>query len=153
MRQYLFLNTAQRFADFTLLLLRVFVGLFLVWSVWDNVTSVERMHEYAGFLAKHDFPNPTILAPVSVYAQLLIGIAFIFGLFTRWAGLICAIHFAIAIALVDRHGGMRGIFPSGCLVVIGLYLATHGPGRFAIDTVMRANDLPRAKSGGVRLKM
>src|SRR4051812_11486508 len=152
MRQYLFLNSAQRFGDFTLLLLRVFVGLFLVWSVWDKVASAEQMHEYAAFLTVHDFPSPAVLAPLSVYAQLLVGIAFVLGLFTRWAGLICAVHFAIAIALVDRHGGMRGIFPAGCLVFIGLYLATHGSGRFSIDTAMRANELPRAKSGGVRLK-
>lgn len=152
MRKLLFLNSAQRFQDGALLLMRVFVGLFLIWAVWDDFTSHERMQEYAAFLAQHKFPNPAIFAPVSVYLQLLVGLAFILGLFTRWAGLLCAIHFAIAIALVDRHGGMRGIFPSGCLVVIGLYLATRGAGLISIDTVLRANEMPRAKATGVRLK-
>jgi len=150
MRTLLLLNSAQRFADFALLLLRVFVGFFLIWSVWDNVVSTERLHEFAEFLRKHGFPSPAILAPVSVYLQLAIGAGFVLGLFTRWAGVFCAINFAIAIAMVDRFEGMRGVFPSGCLVFIGLYLATHGAGRFSVDAVLRANEMPRS-NGGVRL--
>ena len=138
MRNVVFLSSAQRAADFALLLLRVFVGLFLVWAVWDNVTSGERMREFAEFLGKHGFTSPNILAPVSVYLQLAMGIAFILGLFTRWAGLLCAIHFVVAIVMVDHVGGMRGIFPSGCLVVIGLYLATRGAGRFSVDAALHA---------------
>ena len=151
MRKFLFMPGAQRFGDFTLLLLRIFVGLFLVWGVWDNVTSPEHMHEFRDFLAKHGFVAPGILAPLSVYTQLLVGIGFVLGLFTRWAGILCAVNFFVAIAMVEHHGGMRGIFPSACLVAIGLYLATHGAGRFSLDAAMGANELPRP-SGGVRLK-
>jgi len=151
MRKLLFLNSAQRFSDFALLLLRVFVGLFLIWGVWDNVTDAARMQEFASFLAKFKFPSPGILAPVSVYLQLMIGVGFVLGLVTRWAGIVCAVIFIIAIAMVDRFGGMRGVFPSGCLVLIGLYLATHGAGRFSMDAVLRANELPRS-NGGVRFK-
>ena len=152
MRKLLFLNSAQRFADFALLLLRVFVGIFLLWNVWDHITSTERMHEFVEFLRKHRFPSPEILGPVSAYLQLAIGAGFIAGLFTRWAGIFCALNFAIAIAMVDRFEGMRGVFPSGCLVFIGLYLATYGAGRLSVDAALRANDLPRS-AGGVRLKM
>jgi putative oxidoreductase len=152
MRKLLFLAAAQPFGDLALLLLRLFVGLFLVAEVWDNVTSAERMQEFVAFLAKFGFPSPRLLAPVSVYLQLTIGLGFIFGLFTRWAGLFCAVHFAIAIAMVDHFGGLRGVFPSGCLVVIGLYLGTYGAGRFSIDAVLRANEMPRTAGGGVRLK-
>ena len=151
MRKFLFLAPAQSLGDFSLLLLRLFVGFFLVWGVWDNVTSTARMQEFTEFLTQHGFASPRLMAPLSVYLQLAIGLGFIFGLFTRWAGILCAIHFAIAIAMVDRHGGMRGVFPSGCLVFIGLYLATYGAGRFSIDAALRANELPRAV-GGVRLK-
>lgn len=151
MRKLLFLNSAQRFSDVALLLLRVFVGLFLVWGVWDNVTDSARMQEFAAFLAKYKFPSPKILAPVSVYLQLAIGLGFVLGLFTRWAGILCVVVFAVAIAMVDRFGGMRGVFPSGCLVVIGLFLATYGAGRFSVDAALGANDLPRS-NGGVRFR-
>jgi putative oxidoreductase len=152
MRKLVFLGAAQRFGDFALLLQRVFVGLFLVWGVWDNITSAERMQEFIEFLTKFGFPSPRLLAPVSVYLQFAIGLAFIFGIFTRWAGIFCAINFVIAIVMVDHLGGMRGIFPSGCLVVIGLYLATYGAGRFSFDAALRANEVPRTMGGGVRLK-
>ncbi len=150
MRKILSLSQSQRFSDLALLLLRLFVGLFLIWGVWDNITSPERMQEFVGFLEKHGFPSPRILAPVSVYAQFAIGVAFVLGLLTRWAGVLCVINFVVAIVMVDYLGGMRGIFPSGCLVVIGLYLATHGAGRYSIDAAIGANDAPRT-TGGVRL--
>lgn len=150
MRKFLFLSSAQRFGDFALLLLRVFVGSFLIWNVWDNVTTPAHMHEFQEFLGKHGFPAPAVLAPLSVYVQLFVGAGFVLGWFTRWAGILCMINFIVAIVMVDHHGGVRGIFPSACLVLIGLYLATHGAGRFSVDAAMRANELPRAS--GVRLK-
>ena len=93
MRKLLFLNSAQRFSDLALLLLRVFVGLFLIWGVWDNITETARMQEFASFLAKYKFPSPEILAPVSVFLQLAVGLGFVLGLFTRWAGIVCVDHF------------------------------------------------------------
>src|SRR5205809_3078804 len=103
MRKLIFLGSAQKFSDLALLLMRVFVGLYLVWGVWEHVSSAEHMKEYVQFLGDHGFPSPLLLAPVSVYLQLAIGIAFVLGLFTRWAGLLCAIHFGVAIAMVDHH--------------------------------------------------
>src|SRR5687768_1275651 len=99
------------------------VGGFLVWGVWDNISSAAHMGEFTAFLRKFHFPAPELLAPLSVYAQFSVGLAFILGLFTRWAGVICAINFVVAIAMVDRFAGIRGAFPSACLVFIGLYLA------------------------------
>lgn len=151
MRKFLYLSGAQRFGDFALLLLRVFVGLFLIWGVWDNITEPARMREFVEFLRQHHFPSPALLAPLSVYVQAAIGVAFILGLFTRWAGVLCMVNFVVAIIMVDRFGGMRGVFPSGCLVLIGFYLATHGAGRLSLDSALKANDTPRA-NGGVRLK-
>ena len=150
MGKLLFLNSAQRFGDFALLLLRLFIGLFLIWTAWAKITDSGQMHEFAAFLTEHKFTSPEILARVSVYARFLIGIAFALGLFTRWAGIICVIHFIIAIVMVTHFEGMRETFPSGCLVVIGLYLATHGAGRFSFDAALHANDLPR--NGGVTFK-
>jgi uncharacterized membrane protein YphA (DoxX/SURF4 family) len=151
MRKFLFLNSAQRFSDFTLLLLRVFVGLYLVFSVWPEITNSARMQEYGSLLAQFKFPAATITAPVLAYLQLAIGLGFVFGLFTRWAGIFCVAIFALTIAMMDRFHGMSGVFPSGCLVFIGLYLATYGAGRFSVDAVLRANELPRG-NGGVRFK-
>lgn len=119
--------------DVVLLTARVAIGAFLIWGVWDNIDSTARMAEFAGFLKLHGFPLPEIAAPLSVYAQFLCGVAFILGLGTRWAGLLCAINFAVAIAMVDAKLGIRGAFPATALVLFGLIFATIGAGRYSLD--------------------
>ena len=123
-------------SDVVLLAARLAIGAFLVWGVWDNVTSAARMAEFARFLAAHGFPLPGIAAPLSVYAQLFCGIAFILGLATRWAGLICAVNFAVAVAMVDAKLGIRGAFPATCLILFGMIFATIGAGRHSVDAAL-----------------
>lgn len=124
--------------DLAFLAMRVSVGAFLVWGVWDNITSPEHMAVFVKFLAQFGFSMPQVLAPFDVWLQFGIGVAFVLGLATRWAGLLCALNFVIAIAMVDHLQGWRGSFGSMCLVAIGLVLATHGPGRFSLDRLLAA---------------
>ena len=123
-------------ADAALLLARLVIGVFLLWGVWDNIASGERMAEFAGFLKASGFPSPDLMAPLSVYAQFLCGLAFILGLGTRWAGLVCAINFAVAVAMVDAKLGIRGAFPATCLLLFGLLFATIGAGRYSADSAL-----------------
>ncbi|WP_068874036.1 MULTISPECIES: DoxX family protein [unclassified Phenylobacterium] len=122
--------------DLAFLALRVGVGAFLVWGVWDNITSAEHMATFIKFLRQFGFPMPELLAPFDVWLQFAVGVLFILGLATRWAGLACALNFVIAIVMVDHLQGWRGSFGSQCLVLIGLVLATHGPGRFSVDRML-----------------
>ena len=122
--------------DLAFLALRLGVGAFLVWGVWDNITSAEHMATFVKFLDQFGFPMPELLAPFDVWLQLGIGVLFILGLATRWAGLACALNFVVAIVMVDHLQGWRGSFGSQCLVLIGLVLAAHGPGRFSVDRVL-----------------
>ena len=133
MGRWLFLEDLRRLDDAALLLLRVVVGAFLVWGVWDNIISAEHMATFTAFLTKFGFPYPALMAPLSVWVQFACGTAFVLGAFTRWAGLLCAVNFVVAIVMVDHTLGVRGSFASACLVLIGLLLAAHGAGRFALD--------------------
>lgn len=119
--------------DAALLAARLAIGAFLIFGVWDNIVSADRMAHFAAFLASHGFPAPSLAAPLSVWAQFLCGIAFIAGFGTRWAGLICAVNFAVAVAMVDYKLGIRGAFPATCLTLFGLIFATIGAGRFSVD--------------------
>jgi putative oxidoreductase len=133
MNSLLSLSFLARYADGALLLLRLVIGSFLVWGVWDNIASTAQMDEFVAFLRQFGFPAPELMARLSVWAQFLVGVAFILGLATRWAGLICSINFIVAIVVVDRFAGLRSAFPALCLVLIGLYLATHGAGKLSVD--------------------
>ncbi|MES2035764.1 MAG: DoxX family protein, partial [Pseudomonadota bacterium] len=117
MGDIIFLRNLSRHEDLALLALRVVIGAFLVWGVRDNVMSPSRMAEFATFLGKHGFPSPTLMAKVSVYVQLGVGVAFIAGVLTRWAGLLCAANFIVALVMVDRLQGIRGMFPAAVLVL------------------------------------
>ncbi len=119
--------------DTALLLLRLLVGSFLVWGVADNILSAERMDEFVRFLTQFGFPLPDLMARLSVWAQLLCGLSFILGLGVRWTGILCLINFIVAIVMVDQHQGVRAMFPSACLVAIGLLLLAHGAGRYSLD--------------------
>jgi putative oxidoreductase len=131
--RWLRLEELKSGADFVLLLMRIAVGAFLIWGVWDNITSAARMDEFEGFLRSHGFLAPQFLAPLSVWAQFACGVCFVLGFATRWAGLVCAFNFLVALAMVDAKLGIRAAFPSTLLVLLGLYFATHGAGRFSID--------------------
>lgn len=133
MRQNLLLPKLERGADLAFLLLRVLVGVFLVVGVWDNVTSAHRMAEFATFLARHHCPLSTLAAPVSVYAQLICGALFVAGLLTRWAGVVMAFNFVVAMLLVHLGQDLREQFPALVLIAVSLVLATHGAGRYAVD--------------------
>jgi len=123
------------YSDAALLLARLVIGAFLIWGVWDNIQSAARMAEFARFLGAHGFPEPKWMALVSVWAQFACGVAFVLGLATRWAGLLCAVHFAVAVAMVDAKLGIRGAFPATSLILFGLLFTTIGAGRYSIDAM------------------
>jgi putative oxidoreductase len=136
MRDLLFLRRLQRHEDLGLLLLRAVTGAFLVYQSHDNVFSAARMVEFEKFLAHFHFVYPELMAPLSVYAQFAAGIAFILGLFTRWAGLIMAFNFIVAVWMVHWNDPVPGIWPAAILIFLGLYFAVRGSGRYGLDAVL-----------------
>lgn len=135
-RRWITLEPLAAGGDAALLLMRASVGAFLVWGVWDNITSAEHMGRFVSFLKQYGFVYPELLAPFDVTVQFLCGLGFILGFLTRWAGFVCAVNFLVAIVMVDHHAGVRGAYPAWSLVAIGLVLATVGPGRFALDRAL-----------------
>lgn len=128
----------SRGTDAVLLALRGYLGGFLIWGVWDNIVSAERMQEFGGFLTALNCPLPAVAAPLSVWAQFLVGVLLIPGLLTRWAGLLLAVNFLVAVALIAPSQGIfpdvtRELFGPMMCILAGLVLATHGPGRWSVD--------------------
>lgn len=133
MRNWLLLHPLRSGEDLALLALRLATGAFLVYGVWDNITSSARMQEFVGFLTQNGFAAPAFMARLSVWAQFLVGVAFLLGALVRWAGVICTINFIVALGMVHWQQDLRGWWPALALAVIGALLATRGGGRFSID--------------------
>lgn len=130
------LASLSRWSDLTLLGLRVLTGAFLVHETWDNVSSAARMEEFAQFLAQFGFPLPWLLAPLSVAVQFGCGALLIVGLLTRWAGLLVAANFAVAVLMVHFNEPFRGWWPALVLVFLGLHFAAAGSGKFGLDALL-----------------
>jgi putative oxidoreductase len=136
MRRWLLLAPLERFGDLALLLLRAVTGAFLVYQSHDNVLSAARMAEFEAFLTQFGFPMPGLMAPLCVWAQFLCGFAFILGLLNRWAGLVTAIVFVVAVRMVHWNQDFPGWWPALILIFLGLLFATRGAGRYSLDRLL-----------------
>ena len=133
MNKWLLLAPLAALEDLGLMLLRWVTGAFLVYQSHDNILSAERMDEFEKFLTQFNFVAPRLMAPLCVWAQFLCGFAFILGLFTRWAGLVTAFTFVVAVWMVHWPQDFPGWWPALVLVFLGLYFGTRGAGRHSID--------------------
>ncbi|WP_293675788.1 hypothetical protein [uncultured Phenylobacterium sp.] len=68
------LDPTARGADAAVLATRPAIGGFLVWGVWDNITSAEHMRKFATFLKQVGFSHPEVLASLDVGVQLVCGV-------------------------------------------------------------------------------
>jgi putative oxidoreductase len=125
-----------RYSDLSLAALRALTGAFLIYGTYDNVMSAERMAEFVGFLEAHRFVMPELMAPLSVWAQIVCGILLVLGLVTRWAGLVVAFNFVVAVWMVHWPEDFRGWWPAIVLVFLGLHFACRGGGRWSLDRIL-----------------
>ena len=143
--EWILLTPLAKLGDLGLLLLRWATGAFLVYQSHDNVFSAARMDEFVKFLTQFGFVYPELMAPLSVYAQFAAGTAFILGLFTRWAGLITAFNFIVAVWMVHWNDPIPGIWPAAILIVLGLYFGLRGAGRYGLDALFEKGPQKRRR--------
>ena len=124
-------------ADAGLLVLRLVTGGHLVAMTRDNVFSWGRMLEFRDFLDQFGFPYPLACAVLSVIGQFGGGLLLVLGLFTRFAGLVVAFNFVVAIWMVDSRQPYPAAFAALSLVAAGLCLAFTGAGRVSLDHAWR----------------
>lgn len=133
---WILLTPLARLGDLGLLLLRWVTGAFLIYQSHDNVFSDGRMVEFEKFLTQFNFIVPEVMAPLSVWAQFICAILFILGLLTRWAGLVTAFNFIVAVWMVHWAQDFTGWWPALILVFLGILFATLGAGRYSVDQLI-----------------
>jgi putative oxidoreductase len=114
-------------------ILRLFVGLRLIYGVIDNILSWDRMLEFEGFLSKVGFPFPLICAVVSVYAQFIAGVLIVVGWQIRYAALLMIFNFSIAWIMVDRFGSVEQMTPALAMLFCNVLFLFTGAGKIAIQ--------------------
>ena len=105
--------------------LRLFVGLRLLYGVIDNVLNGERMIEFAEFLNAHHFPFPLVSAALSVYVQFVGSIFILIGFKIRITSIILVFNFLVALIFVHLqiNDTVEGMTPAlamlfGCLTFV-----------------------------------
>jgi putative oxidoreductase len=117
--------------DVGLLLLRLFVGMRLLYGVADNIVDWERMIEFGNFLEQNGFPFPLASAMISVYAQFLSGLMIIIGFKIRLVAFLMIINFLVALAMVHLHDSFEGMTPALAMLFSSVLFLFYGAGRFA----------------------
>ncbi len=119
--------------DLALLLLRVVLGIIMIYHGWPKVTNLGGIID--GF-AGMGVPLPAVSAVFSTLAEFGGGILLLAGAFTDIAGLMVAVDMLGAIVIVHaKHGfsvGDNGVEWPLALLTMGLAIALAGPGRFSV---------------------
>jgi putative oxidoreductase len=118
--------------DIGILLLRLFIGIRLVYGVADNVFSWSHMLAFESFLQANGFPFPLFSAMLSVYAQFVSGIFIITGFQIRIAALVMIINFIIALLMVHRHDSFEAMTPALAMLFANVLFLFYGAGKFSI---------------------
>lgn len=115
-----------------LLLMRLFVGVRLIYGVQDNVLHWERMREFEAFLRQFHFPFPLLCAAVSVYAQLIAGLMILLGWKIRWAAAAMVFNFVIAIVMVHRGDSFEQMTAPLAMLAGSLLFLFEGSGPISV---------------------
>ncbi|MBL7746747.1 MAG: DoxX family protein [Chitinophagaceae bacterium] len=126
-----FFSSAPVWEQAGLLLIRVTLGVFLVYHGWE-IFNEAKMNEY---LAWDNFNNSNgkLLVYAGKAAELVAGILFVLGLFTRLAslftiGTMCYIAFFLGNGIIWNNDQHPFLF-----VLLALVFFFIGPGRFSFD--------------------
>jgi putative oxidoreductase len=120
--------------DVGILLLRLFVGIRLIYGVVDNIVDWERMLEFRNFLEQQGFPLPLASAVISVYAQFIAGLMFILGFKIRLAAVLMIINFLVALVMVHLHDSFEGMTPALSMLCSSILFLFDGAGKFALKS-------------------
>lgn len=120
-------------ADIGLLVLRLFIGLRIVYGAFDNIISWDKMMEFSEFLKANHFPAPTFCAVLSVYAQFICAILILVGYKTRFAAAILTFNFIVAITMVHLSHSIERMTPALAMLFVSIALLFTGSGKYAIE--------------------
>jgi len=128
---------APAYAEYGPFFIRFLVGFHLFYGNWGRLVRHKDWLEFYGLLVRNHFPFPTASAYVSAGAQVLCGILFMLGLFTRPAAAIMVINFAVALTMVHWGQVYPRQFAALAMMATSIFLLLHGPGKAALDNLRR----------------
>lgn len=128
-----FFSSSAVAPDLGLLLVRVTTGCLLVWHGWECFDAAQ-MKTYSGWFAERQYSSPAAWAYAGKVAELLAGIGFVLGLFTRLASVAAVAAFAgIIFILGDKGKIFRGDQHPFLFILLAVVFLFCGPGKYSLD--------------------
>jgi putative oxidoreductase len=124
-------------AEYGPLFIRLIIGWHIAYGSWDRVSTESGFLEFKDLLVRNHFPFPLFNAYLSAYAQVICGILYILGLFTRPAALTMVINFLAALYMVHYYQPYPRKALALLMLCTSLFLLLHGPGRLALDNLFQ----------------
>ncbi|TVR50371.1 MAG: hypothetical protein EA425_10115 [Puniceicoccaceae bacterium] len=133
------LSFLERFHALGLLLIRSGTGLVLAWKIFpDFIRGPEAWVGQGEMMSAIGFEAGWMLWGLFIcLAGFFGGVAMVLGLFTRWAGLLCALFQIIAtVYFIGAEAGMETIVLHGLLALLTLGIGLIGSGDWGLDHLL-----------------
>jgi uncharacterized membrane protein YphA (DoxX/SURF4 family) len=128
----IFFSPRSLWPDQGLAIIRVMVGIFMIYH-GSEVFEETKMNDYAKWLRDLNFPSPSLMAYLGKGTELVSGIFFTLGLFTRLA----AIPLAVTMMIICFGLGQGKIFMDDqhpfLFALLALLFFFTGPGKWSLD--------------------
>jgi putative oxidoreductase len=119
--------------NYGIAIVRIITGILLVWHGWECFDA-EKMKMYTGWFVERKYANPQMWAYAGKIAELLAGIGFVFGLFTRLASIATIAAFiGVIFILGDKGKIFQGDQHPFLFILLAVVFLFTGPGAISAD--------------------
>ena len=119
--------------NYGIAIVRIITGILLVWHGWESFDA-EKMKMYSTWFVERKYSNPQIWAYSGKIAELLAGIGFTLGLFTRLASVAAIAAFTGVIFILGDKGKIfQGDQHPFLFILLAVVFLFTGPGAMSAD--------------------
>ncbi len=128
-----FFSPAPISQNYGIAIVRIITGILLVWHGWECFDA-EKMKTYTGWFVERKYANPELWAYAGKVAELLAGIGFLLGLFTRLASIATIAAFiGVIFILGDKGKIFQGDQHPFLFILLAVVFLFTGPGAMSAD--------------------
>ena len=118
-----------------IVMVRIITGILLVWDGWETFDA-EKMNFYTRWFVERKYSHPAIWAYAGKIAELLAGIGFVLGLFTRLASVAAIAAFTgVIFILGDKGKILEGDQHPFLFILLAIIFLVTGPGAVSLDGI------------------
>jgi putative oxidoreductase len=129
----LFFSPTPIAQNYGIAIVRIITGILLVWHGWESFDA-EKMKMYTGWFVERKYSNPELWAYAGKVAELLAGIGFTLGLFTRLASIAAIAAFiGVIFILGDKGKIFEGDQHPFLFILLAVVFLFTGPGALSLD--------------------